>query len=27
VRYTKTESAPAMYLVDVNHVVVVKVAE
>ncbi|HDI3289772.1 TPA: major capsid protein [Vibrio cholerae] len=27
VRYTKTESAPAMYLIDVNHIVVVKVAE
>ncbi|NAW56999.1 MULTISPECIES: major capsid protein [unclassified Vibrio] len=26
VRYTKTESAPAMYLIDVNKVVVVKVA-
>ncbi|GAA03225.1 major capsid protein [Photobacterium leiognathi] len=26
VRYTKTESAPAMFLVDVNHFVVVKVA-
>ena len=26
VRYTKTESAPAMYLIDVNHVVVIKVA-
>ncbi|WP_417519827.1 major capsid protein [Marinobacter sp.] len=27
IRYTKTESAPAMYMIDVNHVVVVKVAE
>lgn len=27
IRYTKTESAPCMYLIDVNHVVVVKVAE
>ena len=25
IRYTKTEAAPAMYLIDVNHVVIVKV--